>query len=273
MPVPDHLHRFWCALDDLFDRVRTTWWGAVVTDARYPAIWDVNYARVDAAVADLTAADVEFDLLPALTEAGARVFHVVSFHPDETTLLMTELSRRGQRIGWDLVMELGDDTRVDDPGPEVEELAAGQELWSRVEASLALFGIEDADAVAQLIGMERDVLSPGGKRWFCVRDGEGVAVSLAGLVVLKGVGYLDTVATFPTARGRGYASALTARLCREARAAGAAHVSLFADLQAPAVISLYERLGFRRVGMLGSTKGPIMAHVSGRGGQSAGGGS
>jgi hypothetical protein len=50
--VPDHVVRFWRSLDLCFGRVEPTWWGAVVTDARFPAVWDVNYARVDVAAGD-----------------------------------------------------------------------------------------------------------------------------------------------------------------------------------------------------------------------------
>jgi ribosomal protein S18 acetylase RimI-like enzyme len=258
MPVPDHVHRFWRELDLLFERVEPTWWGAVVTDSRFPAIWDVNYARVDTAGGgDLSTADIESVLLPALEEACVDVMHVVTFVLDETTDLVSGLSTRGHLIGWDLVMDLVRDPMQDDRGIRVEELSPGAELWDRLAGSLRSFGIEERDAVAQLSRLERDVLTPAGKRWFGVRDTDGVVVSLAALVVIGDVGYLDNVATFPEARGRGYASALTSRLCEEARVAGAEHVSLFADPGAKDVVSMYERLGFRGVATIGSTRGPI----------------
>jgi ribosomal protein S18 acetylase RimI-like enzyme len=258
MPVPDHVHRFWRELDEFFEHVRSTWWGAVVTDSRFPAIWDVNYARVDTAGTGLSAADIEIVLLPALEEAGVDVLHVVTFVPEETTALVSELTTRGHLIGWDLVMDLVRDPTTDDSPIEVEELSPGDELWDRLSASLRSFGIDERDAVAQLCRLERDVLTPAGKRWFGVRD-NGVVVSLAALVVIDDVGYLDNVATFPEARGRGYASALTSRLCREAKEVGAEHVSLFADPAAKDVVSMYERLGFRGVATIGSTRGPVPA--------------
>jgi ribosomal protein S18 acetylase RimI-like enzyme len=157
----------------------------------------------------------------------------------------------------------------DDRGIEVEELIPGDELWDRLAASLRSFGIEEPDAVAQLSRLERDVLTPAGKRWFGVRD-KGVVVSLAAMVVIGDVGYLDNVATFPEARGRGYASALTSRLCAEAMAAGAEHVSLFADPGAKDVVSMYERIGFRGVATIGSTRGPIPATRAARDAGSSG---
>ncbi|MDP9330883.1 MAG: GNAT family N-acetyltransferase [Actinomycetota bacterium] len=256
MPVPDHVHRFWREFDLLFERFEPTWWGAVVTDSRFPSVWDVNYARVDTAGGGLSAADIEGDLLPALDKAGVEVMHVVSFVTEETTGLMNELSTRGHLIGWDLVMDLVRDPTQEDRGIEVEELSPGDELWDRLGASLRSFGIEEPGAVAQLSRLEREVLTPAGKRWFGVRD-EGAVVSLAAVVVIGDVGYLDNVATFPEARGRGYASALTSRLCAEAKTAGAQHVSLFADPGAKDVVSMYERIGFRGVATIGSTRGPV----------------
>lgn len=266
MPVPDHVHRFWRALDELFANVVPTWWGAVVTDGRYPRIWDANYARVDVPSPALRVADVEADLLPALEAAGVTTFHVVSFHPEDTRSLLAELSSRGHRLGWDLVMDAGpaDPIRTLIPArAAVEELPPGDELWSTVSDSLTLFGVDPKGAVRQLQTIERDVLSPGGKRWFGVRDEDGSIVSLAALLLLEGVGYLDNVATVPQARGRGYASALTVRLVEEARRSGAAHVCLFADPDDEAVVRLYASLGFRTAGRLASTKGPVPGQGAG----------
>jgi ribosomal protein S18 acetylase RimI-like enzyme len=256
VPVPDHIHRYWCALDDLFSHVTPTWWGAVITDGRFPRIWDANYARVDVAQ-DLPAAEIELALLPALHDAGANLLHVVSFHPEATTGLLAELSGRGHRLGWDLVMEHVGDPLVLPPDLPVDELASSPELWSRVGDSLALFGVEPGEAVDQLRRIEEDVLSEGGKRWFGVRDAEGTLVSLAALLLLEDVGYIDNVVTFPDARGRGYASGITARLVSETRASGARGPFLLADPDEEAVVGMYRRLGFRDAGMLASTRGPL----------------
>jgi ribosomal protein S18 acetylase RimI-like enzyme len=257
MAVPDHVTRFWRALDDCFGRVAPTWWGAVVTDGRYPAIWDANYARIDVASDDLTAADVEADLLPALQAVGTGVMHVVSFDPDATGPLLAELSTRGHRLTFDLVMDLDGPAEPADAALEIEELPLDDALWERVTASMDLFGVEDADVILQLRDIERDVMAIGGKRWFGVRDQDEAIVSLGALVVLEGVGYLDNVATFPEARGRGLASAITMRMAHEAGAVGAARVCLLADPGASPVVRMYERLGFRGVGRLAATRGPV----------------
>jgi ribosomal protein S18 acetylase RimI-like enzyme len=255
MPIPEHIHRFWKALDELHFHVEPTWWGAVVIEARFPAIWDFNYARVDEPAPDLTLIEVADALLPALAEVGTDTFHVLFFHPEETTDLLVELSTIGHTLSWDLVMDLTDEPTFRHADVHVEPLDAGGELWSRVEDSLALFG-NDPTVAEQLRSIEEETFAADHKRWLGVRDDEGVIVALTALVLLEGVGYLDNVATFPQARGRGLATAIVARAIDVAREAGAVHVSLFADPDNAAVVRMYERLGFREVGRLASTRGP-----------------
>jgi ribosomal protein S18 acetylase RimI-like enzyme len=255
VPLPEHVLRFWCSLDDLLGDVRPTWWGAVVTDVRFPAIWDINYARIDEPAVDLSATEVEAELVPSLRAVGTNVLHVVTFHHEATTRLLSELSSRGHRVGWDLVMEVAPaPVRVD---ADVEELEPGPELWGRVADTLTLFGAEAGEPVDQLRRMEEEVLAPGGKRWFGIRNRRGTIVSLAALVRLGDVGYIDNVATFPRYRGRGFATAVTSQAIDVAYESGAAHVCLFADPDDRPVVQMYERLGFRAVGKLASTRGPV----------------
>ena len=256
MPVPGHVHRFWMALDERIGHVQPTWWGAIVTDDRFPAVWDINYARIDVAAPDLTLREVADALLPALSAAGTDVFHVVSFHPEETTGLLVELSTLGHALTWDAVMDLVDEPSIAVADAAVEELDGGAELWSRVEASLALFEVRP-DLSGQLRALEEVSFADAGKRWFGVRDDDGLLVSLAAMLTLDGVGYLDNVATFPQARGRGLATALAVRAIQEARAAGAQRVCLFADPDDGHAVKMYERIGFREVGRLAATRGPV----------------
>lgn len=254
--LPDHVLRFWRALDERFGSVEPEWWGAVVTDARFPMIWDANYARVDIAAPDLCLADIEDHLLPALRDAGAPVMHVVMFHPEEATSLLSELSSRGDRLGWDLVMDLDGE-----PPPSTDvtvgPLEGRGDLWDSVADSLVLFGAEPGEALEQFRTLERDVLAPAGKRWFGVAGQDRTVQSLGALMMLGDVGYVDNIATFPPFRGRGLASAVTATIARAARRAGANHVFLLADPEASAIVSMYERLGFRSAGTLASARGPI----------------
>ena len=256
MLVPEHIHRFWKALDERHFHSQPTWWGAVITEARFPAIWDLNYARIDAAAPDLTLNEVADALLPALAQVGTDTFHVVCFHPEETTDLLVEISTLGHMLSWDLVMDLTTEPTVGPADVRVEPLDPGDELWSRVEESLALFG--NAPTVSQqLRAIEEATFATDHKRWLGVRDDEGVIVALAALVLLEGVGYLDNVATFPQARGRGLASSVVTRAIDLAHEAGADHVSLFADPDDVAVVRMYERLGFREVARLATTRGPV----------------
>ena len=262
MPLPEQLHRSWIALDDLVADVLPATWGAVVTDARFPDVWDTNYARVDVAT-EVSVEQIEADLLPALAHAGAEVEHVVTFHHEAHGDLLAEFSSRGHRISWDLAMVLDGA-----PGRQgalkedvaVEELPPGDELWTAAAVSMRdVFAIEPAAAVEQLLTLERAVLAPAGKRWFAVRDDDGRPVSLGTLLVLEGTGYIDNVATDPSARGRGYAGAIVTRIAQETRRAGAGGPFLLSDPGSPGVVRFYERLGFSPVGFLASTKGPMPA--------------
>jgi ribosomal protein S18 acetylase RimI-like enzyme len=253
--IPDDLIRFWRALDGLFGDPEPTWWGAVVTDPRFPTIWDANYARIDRPVEGLTRAEIEGSIAPALRRIGARALHVVSFFPEETRELLAELSSIGDLLSWDVVMRFvagGDHP----PGSDVaiRELPPGDELWALVHDSFGLFGIEDPSAVTQLDTIEREILSPAGKRWFGARA-DGRTGSVAALLTLDRVSYIDNVATFPTLRRRGLASALTAHLVRTALAEGATDVFLLVDPDGP--IDLYRRIGFAEAGRIASTRGPF----------------
>ncbi len=222
-------------------------------DPRFPAIWDANYARVDEPVTDLTLAEVEAALAPALQRARASAYHVVLFFPEEAARLLGELSSRGDRLSWDVVMryEGGDNSA---PALEVETLAPGDELWEVIRGTLPLFDIVDPDVASQLMLMEREVQSKGGKRWFGVRLQDRV-VAVAAMLLIEGVGYVDNVATLPEARRRGFASELTRRIVRECLRAGADSVYLFVDPEGP--LGMYERLGFRKLARVASTRAPF----------------
>jgi ribosomal protein S18 acetylase RimI-like enzyme len=90
-----------------------------------------------------------------------------------------------------------------------------------------------------------------------VRGADGSIVSLAALLLLEGVGYVDNVATFPSARRRGFASALTRHVARVAFEEGASTTCLLTDPDAPKLVRLYRRLGFREAGRIASTRGPV----------------
>lgn len=238
-------------MDASFAGVRPTPWGAVVTDGRYPRIWDANYARVERPA---SFAEVAAELTPALRQAGVDIFHVLMLDPETDPALLASLSSIGHRLAWDVVMDVASGS-LPAPTREIVELTDGPELWEAVTTSLEVFGVAPGDEMAQLRAIEAEVLLPGGKRWYAIRE-DGHVVSIAALHVLDGVGYLDNVATVPAARGRGYASDLVRRAVRDAADASDRTILLADPADAP-VVALYERLGFREVTRFASTKGPV----------------
>jgi ribosomal protein S18 acetylase RimI-like enzyme len=249
------LLRFWRALDAAFQTVEPAWWGGVVADSRFPDVWDVNYARVETDDPSLSLAEVESVLLPLLDRSGARHTHMVLFHPERLTTILSEASTRGDRLSWDTAMELRE-LALDPPSViDVEEVEPHDpSFWLAYRGSLGEFQITEDEAIQQLVDIERDVLIPAGKRWFAVRE-NGRPLALGSLIGLEGAGYVDHVVTFPEARRRGYASAIVRRIALEARRSDLDHLYLLAERGAEAV-SLYERLGFEAIGHIASTLRP-----------------
>jgi ribosomal protein S18 acetylase RimI-like enzyme len=245
------LLRFWRAQDDAFERVEPAWWGAVVSDARYPLVQEPNYARVEARQ-PVQLAEVEEPLVPAMRRSGSRRAHVVVFHPEEQSDLIVQASTRRDRLVWDLVMShdgLGGEAPADASGAqEVDRYDDG--FWTAYRASLRWFDVTDDEVADQLETIEREALGPMGRRWFAVRSDGGYA-ALAALSLQERIGFLDHVVTFPQARRRGYAAALTRRAVAEASAAGATATYLLAEPDGAAA-RLYASLGFRPLTQIAS---------------------
>ncbi len=256
-PAPDleALFHHWREHDAAFEHVAPAWWGAVVSDARYPAINEANYARVEAR-RPVRLAEIEAELLPAGSGIGTPRSHVVIFFPEHQTDLLAEASTRGERIVWDLVMahrSRATSVRGSEPATDVatEEVRRFDEgFWHAHAASTRLFDVEDRATVDQLQALERETLIPLGRRWFVVRQ-RGEPVSFAALLVLGGTAYLDHVVTFPAARRRGYAGSVTRRALAEAAAAGATSTYLLAEPGGRAE-RIYERIGFEPLAHIAS---------------------
>jgi ribosomal protein S18 acetylase RimI-like enzyme len=180
--------------------------------------------------------------------SGSERSHVVIFHPEDQTDLIAAAGTRGERIAWDLVMVMGHDL---EPTGRVEEISAFDgPFWAVHRDSARLFDVTDEETLDQLQAMERDVLLPAGRRWFAVVD-DGRRVALAALLVLEATGFVDHVVTFPDARRRGHAEALTRRIVSEATAMGAERTYLLAEPDGGAV-RIYDRIGFERVAHVAS---------------------
>lgn len=242
------LLRFWRAQDDLFDGVERAWWGAVVSDPRYPRIQEPNYARVETRQ-PVGLREVESALLPAMTRSGSGRSHVVIFHPQDQTGLVVEASTRGERITWDLVME-HHGAAPDGDERVVELRTLDDAFWAAHRASLQWFDITEPPVIDELQAMERDVLVPAGRRWFAVPGPDGPD-ALAALLVIERIGFVDHVVTFPHARRRGFARAISARVVAEARAAGAERTYLLAEPEGIAA-RMYEAIGFTPITQIAS---------------------
>ena len=253
------LLRFWRAQDDLFDRVDPAWWGAVVSDPRYPRIQEPNYARVETPQ-PVGLGEIDDLLLPAMGRSGSGRGHVVIFHPEDQTDLVVEASTRGERIVWDLVM--GHDGDGVDGDPRVREAHdLDARFWAAHRASMRWFDIVEEVVLDELQAIERDVLVPAGRRWFVVTGSDGVE-GLAALLVLEGVGYLDHVVIFPPSRRRGLASALARHAVAAASAAGARQTYLLAEPGGVAA-GLYERIGFSALTQIASWISELAPPVAG----------
>lgn len=251
----DPLLPYWRAQDALFEHVEERWWGAVVSDTRYPAIQEPNYARVETRE-PVGLAEIEAELLPAMKRSRSVRSHVVVFFPEDQTGLVAEASTRGERITWDLVMVHDGQPAAPDDQDRVEEVGTFDAVfWRAHAASTRLFEVDEQPVVDQLQALEREVLIPAGRRWFVVRD-QDEPVALAATLVLEGSAYLDHVVTFPEARRRGHARALTRRALTEARAAGAERMYLLAEPDGVAE-TIYAHLGFERLGHIASWLSPI----------------
>jgi ribosomal protein S18 acetylase RimI-like enzyme len=254
-PELEALLALWRAHDSAFERAEPAWWGAVVSDRRYPAIHEANYARVEAR-APIRLAEIVAGLG---ADADTRS-HVVVFHPEEQTGLLAEAGTRGARLVWDVVMvrRAGsiDRPRAEPEVPTEEVRRFDDGFWRAHAESVRLFDVEDPDTLDQLQALERETLIPHGRRWFVVRGDGGGPVAFAALLVIGDAAFLDHVVTFPGARRRGYAEALTRRALSEAAAAGAASTFLLAEPDRPAE-RMYRRIGFEPVAHLSSwTLGP-----------------
>ncbi|MEO8462961.1 MAG: GNAT family N-acetyltransferase [Chloroflexota bacterium] len=108
------------------------------------------------------------------------------------------------------------------------------------------FGVE----TDRISGLAAETLTaarrPGGAALLLLDDDRPVAA--ARRVTVEGATYLSSIGTIPPARGKGYASLLTAIAARDALQSGSEIVHLLADAETDSALQLYRRLGFELVG-------------------------
>lgn len=94
----------------------------------------------------------------------------------------------------------------------------------------------------------REELVAAGRRYLVAEEG-GAVLGYGGLLVVGDDAHVTTLAVDPPARGRGLGTRLMLRLADEARAAGAAHLTLEVRVSNRPAQSLYRRFGFETVGL------------------------
>jgi ribosomal-protein-alanine N-acetyltransferase len=129
---------------------------------------------------------------------------------------------------------------------------------ARVITDFRPMGPDDVPAVAQLEQRVfpdpwsekafREELVAAGRRYLVAEEG-GAIVGYGGLLVVGDDAHVATLAVAPEARGRGLGTRFMLRLVEEARAGGAAHLTLEVRVSNHPAQSLYRRFGFETVGL------------------------
>jgi ribosomal protein S18 acetylase RimI-like enzyme len=251
--LPERILSYWKASLRLHQRVRETPWGAVVTDPRYPLVYEANHACVLTPAPELTVGDIRAELLPALEEAGARYEHIEFMDADDDSQALRDLVASPGEHHPDVVMVHEGGGRVrpkavpDERSGEIEvhEVVQPDEpFWERYRLIPNQYGHALPDEVlGQMLARVKELFLPAGERFFVGSVG-GAYAGVASVLTLEGVAYVDNVATLPEFRGRGVASATVGLAVRASLEAGARVVFLLAE-EGGGPQRLYERLGFR----------------------------
>jgi ribosomal protein S18 acetylase RimI-like enzyme len=252
MTLPGPILSFWMTSLDLHAAVRRTPWGAIVTDPRYPLVFEANHASVLQRVPGLTLADIRAELLPALGQAGATHEHIEVMDADDDSPSLHDLLASPGEHDPDVVMVYEDEAATGERragghqpvGLRIEEVVRPDEpFWSLYRQVPNEYGERLPEAILdQMLARARELFLP----WetFFAATVDGSIASVASVLTLEGVAYIDNVVTLPPFRGRGIASAVVSRAVSASQRAGAELVFLLAE-ENGAPQRLYERLGFR----------------------------
>lgn len=249
MTMPEPIKSFWYAFEELGETFVRTPWGVVVSDSRFPFVYDANHAGVLEAAPDLGAAEIRRALLPALRRAGAAHEHFEFMDLADAVPALEELMDESpEHTDPDVTMVYhGDGRALPSPFAVREVVEPDESFWDLHRRSRNEFGDEPLEepVVEQLVGRDREVMVPAGLRFFAGFAGEEPA-GFSSLISLAGVGYVDNVVTMPPFRRRGLAAATVTAAAAASRAAGDRALFLLAE-DGGAPQRLYERLGFRVV--------------------------
>jgi ribosomal protein S18 acetylase RimI-like enzyme len=258
MPLPGPILDFWYAAEALAQTCVRTPWGVVITDARYPTIYDANHAGILELAPDLILEEVRATLRPLLHAAGATHEHIEVMDLSDPSPAADELRREQPGVSADVVMRFeggGVDPECD---ARVEEIAAPDDsFWQVYRDTRTDFGEPfDGEVIDQLVARDKDVYFPAGLRFFAGTFGGEIA-GFTSLIELSGTAYVDNVVTRPSFRRRGVASATVTRAAEAALERGVETVFLLAD-EGGDPARLYERLGFRVVGRAAGFTRPLL---------------
>ena len=253
MTLPDPLTDFWEAFYRLSPERRSTPWGVVITDARYPLIYDANQAGVLSGHERITVEDILTELEPALREVGAAYRHAEFWGIPELCPAFDDLAAQSDENNADVDMVFEAEPTLDPP-PDVtvrEVDPTDGVIWAAYRPTLHMYGETfSGDVTEQMERRFQEVLLPAGLRMFGVFAGDEIA-GFVNLLSLERIGYLDAVVTLPPFRRRGVATAGVLHVVRESLDGGDRLVHLLAD-EGDAPQRLYERLGFRVKGRVRS---------------------
>src|SRR5438132_1248488 len=131
MPLPDALLSFWYEAESLAETCLRTPWGVVITDSRYPTIYDANHAGLLEEAPDLTLEEVRVTLHPLLRSAGATHEHIEVMDVSDPSPATDALRREQQRVTTDVVMRHEGDGLKPQTDARVEEIASPDDsFWS-----------------------------------------------------------------------------------------------------------------------------------------------
>jgi ribosomal protein S18 acetylase RimI-like enzyme len=266
--LPEPLRTFWYSVDraPFVEGAGPTRYGVVVTDSRFPRVWDANHSAVLEDVADLTLEELRADLRPALRQAGATHEHIEIWDASRDSPAYRQL-RAERPVPGVRPSSAPDVVMVFDPASEphrarpsevvVQEITdPDEDFWAWYRGTRSQFGEELPEPVVdQLVRRDREVYAPAGERWFAGLVG-GELAGFTSLLSSARVGYLDNVVTMPEFRRKGVATATVVGAMRGSLEVGDELVHLLAEKGASPQ-SLYERLGFRVVAEVESFTRPL----------------
>jgi ribosomal protein S18 acetylase RimI-like enzyme len=225
-------------------RTETLPWGTAFFHDGFPLRYDANLAIADRPLGGTSAADVVSTL--DATYAGFRHREVEFASATDADAIAMGMAEHGYAVERLLIMAMRrEPDRQGDPGATEELDLEAYRPFVVVNTRTEAWGQEPG--IAESMAEFRGELARGvGARFFTQRiDGEPAGA--CELYVRDDVAQIEDVSTLPAFRGRGVARNVVLRAAREARAAGATFVFLFADAD-DWPRHLYTRLGFDAIG-------------------------